>query len=195
MTMDKKKNCEEEKGNFLLFLHDLYYILAVFLLAVLLMIRIVVVVGPSMRNTLQDGDCLILISSIWYPQPKYGDIVVASKRSFDDGKSIIKRVIATEGQTVDIDFERGIVYVDGHALEEDYVNTATTLQEGVQFPLTVGEGEIFVLGDNRNNSKDSRNPEIGLIDCREVLGKAILLVFPGKDTDDNRDYKRIGVIS
>jgi signal peptidase I len=121
--------------------------------------------------------------------------VVISKESFDNGAPIVKRVIATEGQIVDIDFFNGIVYVDGLPLEEPYINNLTTNAEGMQFPLIVEEGCIFVLGDNRQVSKDSRNPEIGLIDKREVMGKAIFLMMPGDHKGEEiRDFDRIGVI-
>ena len=148
-----------------------------------------------MRQTLQDGDCLILLSSIFYKNPKPGDIVVASKSSYKDGEPIIKRVIATEGQKVDIDFVNGIVYVDDIALEESYVNTPTNLFEGVEFPLVVEPGCVFVMGDNRNDSKDSRSPDIGMVDRRELLGKVLILAIPGKDpVTEQRDLGRIGVL-
>ena len=191
---DSKKT--DLQSSVLLYLHDLVFLLAGFLLILLLLFRIVIVDGPSMRNTLIDGDYLLLLSNTFYTQPQYGDIVVASKDDFKDGEPIIKRVIATEGQTVDIDFEAGIVYVDGVALVEEYTRTPTNLAEGMAFPLTVGEGCLFVMGDNRNESKDSRNPEIGLIDTREILGKAIVLLFPGTDGGKiEPQYNRIGVLS
>ncbi len=175
--------------------HDLLYLLAILIVSSLLL-RVVVVSGTSMTNTLQNGDYLLVLSNIFYKDPQPGDIIVASKDSFDDGAPIIKRVIATEGQEVDIDFKQGIVYVDGVALEEPYVRTLTTLQEGVKFPLIVDEGCIFVLGDNRNGSKDSRNPEIGQLDKREVLGKAIFLFLPGKSVGSNqREFDRIGLVN
>ena len=181
--------------NVLAYLHDLVYLLAGVLLVLLLLFRVVIVDGPSMNDTLVHGDYLLLLNNVFYGDPKQGDIIVASKDSFKDGEPIIKRVIATEGQEVDIDFTAGIVYVDGVALEEDYIKTLTTLQEGVQFPLTVDEGCIFVMGDNRGMSKDSRSPQIGLIDTREVLGRAVFLVFPGKDvTTEERQFSRIGVL-
>ena len=174
---------------------DYLLILVLFMLVYILCFRVVIVVGDSMFDTLVDGDYLVLISNVFYNEPKYGDIIVASKDSFRGGECIVKRVIATEGQEVDIDFENGIVYVDGVALEEDYLYSETKLYEGISFPLTVSEGCIFVLGDNRMDSKDSRSPEIGLIDKREVLGKAVFLLYPG-DPDDNgpakRDLGRIG---
>ena len=96
---------------------------------------------------------------------------------------------------MDIDFDNGIVYVDGVVLQEDYINNLTTYAEGVPFPLTVEEGCIFVLGDNRAVSKDSRNPEIGLIDKREVLGNAIFLMFPGTDKGNMpRNFDRVGAV-
>lgn len=179
------------------YLHDLVYLLAALIVAFLLLFRVVVVSGTSMNNTLYNGDYLLLLNNIFYHDPQYGDVIVACKQSFDDGAPIVKRVIATEGQTVDIDFEKGIVYVDDVALEENYTMTATNIQEGVQFPLVVEKGHIFVMGDNRNGSKDSRNPEIGQVDKREVIGKVCLLFLPGTNTaEDPREFDlgRIGWI-
>lgn len=174
---------------------DYLYIFAIFMVLCILLFRVVVVDGSSMNQTLVDGDRMILVSGIFYRNPQQGDVIVASKDSFRDGECIVKRVIATEGQTVDIDFANRIVYVDGVALEESYVyfadgDTGPMIQEGVTFPLVVQEGCVFVMGDNRNDSKDSRSPQIGLIDCREILGKAIFLLWPG---DGN--YSRIGGIN
>ena len=196
---NNKENSTSEKRSFrdniLEYLHDLIYILTAVVLLCLLCFRVVVVTGSSMYNTLIDGDYLLLISSTFYRQPQQGDIIVASKDSFDDGKPIVKRVIATEGQFVDIDFETGTVYVDGVALEEAYTYTKTTLDEGVSFPLRVETGHVFVLGDNRDRSKDSRSPEIGQVDHREILGKAIFLFMPGTDGgNDPLDFSRIGVL-
>ena len=177
-------------------LHDLVHLLAGILLVLLLLFRIVIVSGPSMNATLIDGDFLLLLSNIFYTDVQQGDIVVASKQSFKNGEPIIKRVIATEGQVVDIDFNAGIVYVDGVALEEDYTLTPTNREEGNSFPMTVADGCIFVMGDNRNVSKDSRNPEIGLIDKREILGKAIFLLFPGTEGGSmSPQYNRIGALT
>ncbi len=179
----------------LLYLHDLIYLLAAIMLVFMLLFRMVIVSGSSMYDTLWDGDWLLLLSSTLYDDPEYGDIIVASKESFRGGEAIIKRVIATEGQTVDIDFSEGIVYVDGNALEEDYIYSPTTMPEGMKFPLTVDEGCVFVMGDNRMDSKDSRSPDIGLVDEREILGKALLLIFPGDNKGESaRDFSRIGVI-
>ena len=183
------------KKNTMLYIHDLIYLLAGIMIVFLLVFRVIVVSGSSMYSTLLDGDYLLLLSNVFYQEPENGDIVVISKESFDNGKPIVKRVIATEGQTVDIDFEQGIVYVNGVALEEDYINSPTTVQEGMAFPLVVQDGCIFVLGDNRAVSLDSRNPDIGLIDTREVLGKAIFLIYPGTHFGQVRqDFDRWGVI-
>jgi len=192
----ENKNIQTGKNGVLLYLHDLVCLLSGIVLVLLLLFRIVVVSGPSMNATLIDGDYLLLLSNVFYGEPKHGDIIVATKADFKNGEPIIKRVIAKEGQTVDIDFDAGIVYVDGVALDEPYTLTPTNQQEGMIFPLTVEEGCIFVMGDNRNMSKDSRNPEIGLIDERQVLGKAIFLIFPGNNGGlIRRDINRIGVLS
>lgn len=198
MELFRKKKSEQEpqeKRNWqqtlVMEMKDLFYVLAVFMIVYMLFFRVVVVIGSSMYQTLHHGDRLLLISSTFYKEPKQGDIIVASKKSFSNGECIVKRVIATEGQVVDIDFQKGIVYVDGVALEEDYVYTKTTLFEGEIFPITVEEDHVFVLGDNRDNSKDSRNPQIGQIDQREILGKAFFLLSA---EDKEGLAERFGVI-
>ncbi len=194
VSSTKSKQPVTEKAA-LAYLHDLVYLLAGIMLLLLLLFRVVVVSGTSMTDTLLNGDYLLLLNNMFCGEFEHGDIIVASKDTFKDGEPIIKRVIATENQTVDIDFEAGIVYVDGVALEEDYTLTPTNYQEGMQFPLTVEEGCVFVMGDNRNGSRDSRDPQIGLIDTREILGKAVLLMFPGTYTGSTqRDFSRIGVV-
>lgn len=158
-------------------------------------IRMMGVDGHSMLNTLQHGDRLLVVNSMLYHDYKYGDIVILRKNCVFDDDPIVKRVIAVEGQTVDIDFTEGIVYVDGEALEEDYIREPTYTAEGTEFPLTVPEGSIFVMGDNRNGSSDSRDYRLGTVDTRYVIGKAAFLIFPGPDYEtEKRDFKRIGVI-
>ena len=158
-------------------------------------IRMMGVDGHSMLNTLQHGDRLLVVNSMLYHDYQYGDIVILRKNGVFDDDPIVKRVIAVEGQTVDIDFAEGIVYVDGEALEEDYIRDPTYTAEGTEFPLTVPEGSIFVMGDNRNGSSDSRDYRLGTVDTRYVIGKAAFLVFPGPDYEtEKRDFKRIGVI-
>ena len=197
MTFGNKTEKSEEqmdwKKSVVLYLHDVIYLLTVILIVFLLIFRVIVVSGSSMRSTLVDGDYLLLFGNLLYGDPEYGDIVVISKESFDDGKPLVKRVIAAQGQIVDIDFDSGIVFVDGQALDEPYINTPTNLPEGVSFPLLVEDNCYFVMGDNRNNSRDSRSPEIGQIDRREILGKAFFLMFPGTDKNTvPRDLNRMG---
>jgi signal peptidase I len=159
-------------------------------------IRLIGVDGHSMVPTLQDGDRLLVLNSMLYHDYKYGDIVILRKTGVFDNEPIVKRVIATEGQTVDIDFETGCVWVDGILLEEDYINELTMREEGTEFPLTVPEGSIFVMGDNRNHSSDSRDASLGTVDTRYVIGRAVFLAFPGPDeTTEQRDFGRIGVIA
>lgn len=158
-------------------------------------IRLIGVDGHSMVPTLQDQDRLLVLNSMWYHDYQYGDIVILRKNGVFDNDPIVKRVIATEGQTVDIDFSSGSVYVDGALLNEDYINELTFEEEGTEFPLTVPEGSIFVMGDNRNHSNDSRDSRLGTVDSRYVIGKAVFLVFPGADiVTEKRDFSRIGVI-
>ena len=194
-TQGKKPNW---KQNVVMYLHDLVFLLAVIMLIFVLFLRMVIVDGSSMNMTLLHGDYLLLMGNTCSKNPEYGDIVVISKDSFDDGTPIVKRVIATEGQIVDIDFHAGVVYVDGTALDEPYVNTPTNIEGGMQFPLTVADGCVFVMGDNRNRSRDSRYPEIGLIDKREILGKALFLICPGDpdgpDGPEKADFSRIGAL-
>lgn len=149
-----------------------------------LVFKVVTIDGGSMRETLHNGD-RVVISNLFYT-PKQKDVVVISRNidnSFE-GESqapIIKRVIATEGQIVNIDFSTGIVYVDDVALDEPYARTPTNLSYDIKFPVKVDDGCVFVLGDNRNDSRDSRSSLIGnngMIDTRYILGKAILKVFP-----------------
>ncbi|MBO7252356.1 MAG: signal peptidase I, partial [Oscillospiraceae bacterium] len=125
------------RENVVLYLHDWVYLLAAVLVVFLIFFRVIVVSGDSMYKTLWDGDYLLLLSNVFYQEPQPGDIIVVSKKSFDNGSPIVKRVIAVEGQTVDIDFDAGIVYVDGVALDEPYTNTPTNLQEGNRFPMLV----------------------------------------------------------
>lgn len=159
-----------------------------------LVFRVATISGDSMKNTLiganqftgQIGD-KVIITNFNY-EPAFGDIVVVS-RNIENSVSgqktseepIIKRVIAVGGQTVNIDFETGTVFVDGKALKEDYISSPTTNKYEVDFPVFVPEGYIFVLGDNRAESLDSRSSRIGengLIDTRYVLGRAVYRIFP-----------------
>jgi len=141
-------------------------------------VRTSVVSGESMIKTLDSGD-MLLISRLGF-SAKQGDIVVATK-PYSDNEPIIKRVIATGGQTIDIDFEEGVVYVNGEALDEPYTNTPTNRSYDMEFPLTVPEGYLFLMGDNRNGSYDSRAEDIGLVDERYIMGKAYFRILPFSD--------------
>lgn len=134
------------------------------------------VTGGSMIPTLNDGDWL-LVSSAVYDDPQYKDIVIVTQPNYFH-EPIVKRVIATGGQTVDIDPLAGVVYVDGEALDEPYTLEPTYTLDDIQFPLTVPEGMLFVMGDNRNDSSDSRSSKVGLIDQRYVLGKVTGRLMP-----------------
>ena len=183
---------EKEEGR------DLYEWAQALVCSVLLftfVIRLIGVDGHSMVPTLQDGDRLLVLNAMLDNDYEYGDIVVLRKDTFLE-EPIVKRVIATEGQTVDIDFVSGAVYVDGELLEEDYINEPTYVEEGTEFPLTVPEGSIFVMGDNRNHSSDSRSSDLGTVDTRYVIGKAVFLLFPGADeATGQRDFGRIGPVA
>ncbi len=147
-------------------------------LAFVFLFRTVGVSGSSMYPTLHDGDRIIL--SAFNLHPHTGQIVVTCQPSKVDyiESTLVKRVIATEGQTVDIDFDRGIVYVDGEALDEPYVNELTHDIEDFTKPITVPEGYVFVMGDNRNASTDSRDARVGFIRADYILGKALFRIAP-----------------
>ncbi len=180
-------------------LHDLVYILAAVTVVFVFAIRLVGVDGSSMYPTLHHSDYLVLLSNVFYRNAEAGDIVVMTVPYFEN-EPIVKRVIATEGQTVDIDFDSGVVYVDGEALDEPYTFEPTYVSykeigQALDYPVTVPEGHIFVMGDNRNNSTDSRFAPVGVVDERDVLGKVLFLLLPGADENSGRDWSRIGVVS
>lgn len=145
--------------------------------------RLTRVDGESMENTLVDGQ-LLLVWSLGY-EPQQGDIVVLNKTTAEhlNGVAIVKRVIATGGQTVDIDYAANTVYVDGQALDESYIKEPMWDVTGAdpyrtETHFEVPEGSVFVMGDNRNNSDDSRDNRIGTVDEGYILGKAVFSVFP-----------------
>lgn len=177
------------------YLSNIAFVFFLLIVIFTLCFRITCVDGRSMNNTLMDGDYVLLLNDFLCGDYEQGDVIVASKESFRNGERIIKRVIATEGQWVDINFDTGTVKVDGKILNEPYISTPTVTPEGLTFPLRVEDGCVFVLGDNRALSMDSRHPQIGQIDCREIVGKAFFIFFPGKSVDSGeRDFGRIGGI-
>ena len=139
-------------------------------------VRLIDVNGPSMNPTLYEGDKL-LVSDLFY-KPKAGDVVIFKTDNYDPEKALVKRIVATEGQEINIDFENGIVYVDGEPLDEPYVAEAIHSKLDFIGPKTVPEGCVFVLGDNRNSSRDSRAKSIGMVDERLILGKVYAVVYP-----------------
>lgn len=146
--------------------------------------RITRVVGHSMDPTLSEGE-LLLVWSLGY-EPKAGDIVVCNKTTQETasilhGDAIVKRVIATQGQSVDIDYTLGVVYVDGQPLEEDYILEEMYLPNHPDMQQThfqVPEGSVFLMGDNRNGSTDSRHQLLGPVNNAYLLGKAVFVFFP-----------------
>lgn len=142
-------------------------------------LRIEMVTGNSMNPTLHDGDRLLVQQSFY--QPQVGDVVICNQPNFS-GKPFVKRIIAQGGQTVDIDFLAGLVTVDGEILVEPYlydlIRSTPAKEQRMQFPLTVPEGQLFVMGDNRNYSTDSRSVLIGTVDERYVVGRVWLRLYP-----------------
>ncbi len=189
MRKQNKPAAEEEvpKSRFHSELFDWGEALLISLATVILIfvfgVRIIGVQGSSMEPTLQDSNQL-LVSNLFYT-PEKGDVVILTKDSFMESP-IVKRVIATEGDTVDIDFETGDVTVNGEVLEEDYIAEPTTTFYDVTFPQTVPEGCIFVMGDNRNHSTDSRYGALGMVDTRYVIGRVLMRIYP---------FNEIGTVS
>lgn len=198
-TKDPKTETKESGSDdpgILIFLREVSAVLAVITLAFVFLARYVVVDGSSMYPTLVHGDRILLLSNAWISDPEKGDVVVVQVPEFSE-KPIVKRVIGTAGDKIDIDFDNGIVYVNGQPLSEPYINELTYKQyeNGVEFPLTVEEGKLFLLGDNRNHSIDSRYADVGLVDVRCVLGRVVMVIFPGKAPEnDSRDFSRIGAV-
>ena len=153
------------------------WVIGITLLIFSVFLRVAVVDGDSMQSTLHSGDTLLL-SNFGYT-PKKGDIIVFQVAGSDHSHPVVKRIIATEGDTVDIDFDGWTVSVNDNVIEESYVTKADTAMErgNIAFPLTVPKGCVFVLGDNRNASWDSRYSAVGCVDTRAILGK-VLIRFP-----------------
>lgn len=156
--------------------------------------RTIGVDGRSMEKTLKDTDRVVM-RSLFYT-PKVGDIVVFQSTSVDRFKNIplVKRVIAVEGQTLDINFDTGDVFVDGVLLDEPYTHTLTTNRQDFQGPITIKPGHVFVMGDNRSSSTDSRNNDVGEVDTRYILGKVLFILIPGETPGEPRDWRRFGVV-
>ncbi len=196
VSEDKPVNTEtEEKSSFLSDFLEIFEVVIISVFTVLLVFKFiarpVTVEGKSMYPTLDDADKLIM-RTIGY-SPEQGDIIIVDNHeshTYVKGteeitigpgleKRIIKRVIALGGQTVDIDFETGKVTVDGEELKEDYIADLTHLNPGAfDYPVKVPEGYVFAMGDNRNNSTDSRDSHVGLINEEDIMGEAIMRFYP-----------------
>ena len=182
------------------FLNDLAEVLETVLVSVFVVIllfayvvRPVTVEGRSMESTLHDGDRLLMTDLLYTPER--GDIVIVNNDYAylldengniveSDGlpqeKRLIKRIIAVSGDTLEIDFDTGEVTLNGEVLDEPYINNLTTVDEGAfDYPITIPEGYYFVMGDNRQNSTDSRSFYVGLVPEDAILGKAIFRITPG----------------
>ena len=190
-AVDTKKDKKEEKMTLYDWVQCVVGALVIGILLFMFVGRVIGVKGSSMYPTLHDTD-RIIISDIMY-EPKYGDIVVLQTDTFGPDP-IVKRVIATEGQTIDINFDEGVVYVDGEALDEPYTNSPTYNRLDFTGAVTVPEGCIFVMGDNRNRSTDSRASSIGMVDKRCVLGKVYIIAVPGNTEDDPFELSRWGSV-
>ena len=206
MIFKKKQKEEQEQPKGLAaeiygILHDFAYILAAVTVIFVFVVRLVGVDGSSMFPTLVNRDYMLLQSNFLCGTDnyEYGDIVVLTVPTFGENP-IVKRIIATEGQTIDIDFEAGTVSVDGTILDEPYIYEPTyrNYDDGLTYPATVPEGCVFVMGDNRNNSTDSRYAPVGMVDTRRIMGRVSCIAFPGRQTDvygyvvGEPDFSRIG---
>ncbi|MDR0445653.1 MAG: signal peptidase I [Oscillospiraceae bacterium] len=153
--------------------------------------RQITVEGNSMKQTLLNTD-RVLMTGVLYT-PKYGDIVIIKASSFGE-VPLVKRVIATEGQEINIDFAAHRVLVNGVELDEPYINEPTAEPQDFRGPVIVPEGCVFVMGDNRNQSTDSRSARVGFVDTRNILGKVHVITVPGRDEHGMRDWGRIGSV-
>ena len=162
---------------------SLVFALVVIVLVFVFVCRIIVVSGSSMVPTLQGWD-RVVVQSLLY-QPERGDVVVVDSY-IEYGDPLVKRIIAMGGDTVDIDFDTGQVTVNGEVLDEPYISAPTQQSFDVEFPLTVPEGQVFLMGDNRPHSTDSRSSQVGFVDERSILGKVLFRIAP---------FNRLGKIS
>ena len=180
----KKENEPEEQATLGQSLYSWLQAVAPVIIGIVLVFtfvgRLTPVDGPSMEPTLWHGDMMV-VRSLGYT-PKQGDVVVLTKPFENITGPIVKRVIAVGGQTVEIDYAANTIYVDGEEIPQGYILEPMEQKSWQTIStITVPEGEVFVMGDNRNVSNDSRNPDLGTVDTRYILGKAELVLFPFGD--------------
>ncbi|MFZ2537743.1 MAG: signal peptidase I [Oscillospiraceae bacterium] len=177
LEYDKNDNVEKQEFNLKKEIFSWIETLVISLIAVALIItfvgRMMRVDGSSMEKTLHHGDRIITTSI--HGDYKYNDVVVVRRKG---DTPIVKRVIALSGDKIDINFETGSVYVNDKLLSEPFINEITKNPINFDGPVVVPEGHVFVMGDNRNLSDDSRNAKIGMIDERNIFGKVIFRLFP-----------------
>lgn len=170
--------CVKEPSKFIVEMFDFFKDFITYLIVIGLLASTVIsfttVDGESMLPTLHHKDFIIL-SKLF--EPSRGDIVVVHNPGALD-KDIIKRVIAVENDTVKFNFDTGEVFLNGEVLKEDYINTSTNLEADWNIPEVIPKGYVFVMGDNRNNSTDSRSKRVKLVDKRDITGKAWFILWP-----------------
>lgn len=178
-----KKAEEAEKRTPLQSAYDWIEIIGISLAAVLVLLtfvaRITTVVGDSMLPTLHEGERLLVLCAGY--EPEKGDVVVVQDDRSAIDYPIVKRIIATGNDVVEFDFENWLVYVNGELLEEDYINKldfVSMRSYGCAGKLTVPQGYVFVMGDNRNNSTDSRDSRLGFVSNDDVIGKVTFRISP-----------------
>lgn len=189
-----KKKPAAESGGWLQSLYEWLQVLVVVLVIIVgaftFLVSIIGVDGSSMYPTLHDGD-LMLVQRIAY-SPGQGDVIVLRKDGAFENEALVKRIIATGGQTVTIDYDANTVTVDGQVLDEPYLNYEYDAVYGSDFlaqrgdldpawantTFTVPEGSVFVCGDNRNHSSDSRSVYLGMVDERYIIGRVLLVFYP-----------------
>lgn len=175
----KKEETGGWAGDLFTWLQALTFALVIIMIVFTFFARIIGVDGHSMEPTLQHRDMLLLQCAGY--EPRQGDVVVLHKSFSTTGEPIVKRVIAVGGQSVHIDYDTSTVYVDGEPVDDSYlgepmVQPGSSTMQGTDWDIP--EGSVFVMGDNRNNSSDSREESLGPVDNQYVLGRALVVLFP-----------------
>ena len=179
---ENNQNQQNQTGGFVIEIYEwleaIAFALSIVVILFTFLFRVVSVSGPSMNPTLCSGDRIVL-NSLFY-SPQNGDIVVITQPNSHDNEPLIKRVIAVEGQTIVVDAESDTVTVDGVKISEPYILERDILRSGesYEYPLTIPKGKVFVMGDNRNDSFDSRDPGLGMVEEKYIMGRAIFRIYP-----------------